>query len=305
MPGGYAIYNNASGLILEKSKESPSPYSGINENLYYSGPTYYYVYDEVRDAYIHTISGEIISNQFMVSRAEACSIAQSEWNKIADTSLKTYIDFGTIFNPSVKSASGTYTFVGNHKNFFKDLTTAEEIGYYSAPNTNGCCGYVAAGLVLLYYDYYYADNVIENDEYLSSSGDSFVGEDFAKHLYEEIGIKELDYGSSLSARQVADVMQTYLKSERGVFVSCWVRSRPSISLVISQLKEDRPVVYCDRWDNPQEPGETTDHVIVIYGYDSDENLIAHFGWEDYSYVECSSPVFAMFNSSASTITSYD
>lgn len=82
-----------------------------------------------------------------------------------------------------------------------------------------------------------------------------------KHLYEEIGIKELDYGSSLSARQVADVMQTYLKSERGVFVSCWVRSRPSISLVISQLKEDRPVVYCDRWDNPQEPGETTDHVI--------------------------------------------
>lgn len=304
-PAGYAIYNNSSALILEKSENSPSPYEGLSTNLYYAGPTFYYFYNEDSGEFIHTISGEILENQAAEARANICMSAQAKWNQSINTSLKTYIESGIIGNNiSNPLSSNSYTYVGNHGYFFEDLTTADMMGYYD-DNEDGCCSYVAAGLVLLYYDYYFDDDIIDNDTYLSSSGDSFVGEDFTEHLYRDIGIETLGYDNGINARETAIVMRTYLDDERDILISFWSLYSPSIANIISQLEEDRPVIYTDRWDNPQPSGGKTNHTIVIYGYDNNDNLIAHFGWEDYSHVECTSGAFELFISSASAINSYD
>ncbi len=210
---------------------------------------------------------------------------------MADTQVKTYIETGVMpIQSSLTRATDSYTYVGDHRDFFEDLTTHEMIGYYDS-GEGGNCGYIAAGLVLLYYDYFHNDNFINDTTYLSSSGNAFKGEDFTKYLYEEIG-GALGYSNTLNATQTAKVMQKYLQDDRDISMTYWSMNMPSKANVVAQLKLDRPVIYCDRWDNPQPSGGTVDHVIVVYGYDSSNHLIAHFGWSNYSHVECTSGAFA-------------
>lgn len=201
-PSGYAVYHNSSAVVLEKAENSPSPYSGLSENLYYAGPTHYYIYDEEQGTYTHTITGDTLGAEDVSVKAEVCSEAQAELNSMADTQLKTYVE------------------------------------------------------------------------------------------------------NSLNATQTAKVMKKYLEDDRGISMSYWAANMPSKANVVSQLKLDRPVIYCDRWNNPKPSGGTVDHVVVVYGYDNSNHLIAHFGWTDYTHVECTSGAFAMFVSSASSITSY-
>lgn len=130
------------------------------------------------------------------------------------------------------------------------------------------------------------------------------GSSFTIHLYDVIGASQLGYGTALTALQAGDVMQTYLANERGISISCWKVALVNKNAVIQQLQEKRPVIYADRWNNPQGSG-TVDHSIVIYGYNTSTNeLIAHFGWAGYSQVVCSSPALAAFVSTACAISSY-
>ena len=127
-----------------------------------------------------------------------------------------------------------------------------------------------------------------------------MGETFAKHLYQDIG-KSLGYGNAINAVQTSNVIEKYLKDERNITTSCWSTMMPSRSQVLLQLKADRPVIYGDRWNNPKPGGGTTDHSVVVYGYNSQNNLVAHFGWTDYTHVECTSNALALFISSACSI----
>ena len=302
-PSGYAIYHNSSAVVLEKSENSPSPYSGLNEGLYYAGPTHYYVYDEEQGTYTHTITGDTLGMEGASTKAEVCSKAQAELNSMADTQLRTYVETGAMpVSNNLTRASDPYTYVGNHEDFFKNLTTHEMMGYYDS-GEGGNCGYVAAGLVLLYYDYFHNDDFIDDDTYLSSTGNAFAGENFAKYLYTDIG-NALGYDNTLNATQTAKVMQKYLKDDRNISMSYWSVNMPSKSDVVAQLKLNRPVIYCDRWDDPRPDGDTVDHVIVVYGYNDSNQLIAHFGWSNYAHVECTSGALAMFISSASSISNY-
>ena len=84
----------------------------------------------------------------------------------------------------------------------------------------------------------------------------------------------------------------------------WTASGAVIDGILTQLKvRNIPVVYVDRFNNPSGSG-TTDHDIVVYGYDSNNNLIAHFGWDGKTHIKCSSPAAAAFIASACAITYY-
>lgn len=304
-PTGYMIFNNESALMMEKAADSPSPYADMNENLYYAGPTHYYTYDVSSAQYIHTISNAVITTEEVSERTDICLNAQAEMNAIADVNMRAFLENGTVNTVSVQPLSSDgYTYVGDHKDFFTNLTTHTLMGYYQTPDGDGCCAYVAAGLVLLYYDYFHNDKFIDNKTYLSTTGDAFKGQSFAEHLYVDIGKKLLKYDNELNATEAAKVMQKYLSEDRSITMTYWSASMPSKSTVVSQLKLNRPVIYCDRWNNPKPAGGTVDHAIVVYGYDSSNNLVAHFGWTDYTHVECSSPALALFISSASSIVSY-
>lgn len=99
--------------------------------------------------------------------------------------------------------------------------------------------------------------------------------------------------------------EPYLKDERGITAACWSTVTPKVDSIIYQLKNRNiPVIYVDRFNDPRTSGETTDHDIVVYGYDNNNELITHFGWVGYTHVKCSSPALAAFVSSACAITYY-
>lgn len=304
-PTGYMIFNDEAALMMEKAENSPSPYAGLTNNLYYAGPTHYYVYNMVSDQYTHIISETVMTSDEVSERTKICSNAQIEMNQIADVELKSYIENGTVSTMSIQPLSSDgYTYIDGNEDFFKNLTTHELMGYYETDSGDGCCAYVAAGIVLLYYDYFHNDDFIDDETYLNDDGDAFVGETFAKHLYIDIGKGKLSYGNAINATEAAKVMQKYLSVDRSITMTYWSASMPSKANVVAQLKLNRPVIYCDRWNNPKPVGGTVDHAIVVYGYDSSNNLVAHFGWTNYTHVECSSPALALFVSSASAIASY-
>ncbi len=170
---------------------------------------------------------------------------------------------------SIIPAAVTNSYISYGKTFFGNLNTSTKMGYYSV--SDGLCGYVAAAMVLLYYD---------------------------------IGKQTLGYSTTLNGSKVANVMKTYLDDKRNIDVTCWSAITVNIPSIRYQLtNRDIPVVYVNRFDDPRGSG-TTDHCIVVYGYDNSDGLIAHFGWVGYEHVKCTSPALALFVSSACAITYY-
>ena len=161
-----------------------------------------------------------------------------------------------------------------------------------------------SALSLLYYDKYLDGNFIVNSTYLNSSGNAFKSNTFTKMLYNDIGKQTLGYSTTLNGSKVANVMKTYLDDKRNIDVTCWSAITVNIPSIRYQLtNRDIPVVYVNRFDDPRGSG-TTDHCIVVYGYDNSDGLIAHFGWVGYEHVKCTSPALALFVSSACAITYY-
>lgn len=80
-PTGYYIIHPESGIIIESSVDAKSPYAGLNSNLYYGGPTYYYTKSD--NSYIHTIDKKTITN--VDAASEKCT--QTNKELIAQTNL--------------------------------------------------------------------------------------------------------------------------------------------------------------------------------------------------------------------------
>ena len=53
---GYLIFDPQSGKYLEEALDSPSPYLGLNQNLYYFGPLNYYQLQQ--NTFVHTLLPE-------------------------------------------------------------------------------------------------------------------------------------------------------------------------------------------------------------------------------------------------------
>lgn len=299
-PTGYIIFNNASATVLESAENSQSPYLGVSGDLYYAGPTHYYSYNN--NQYTHTILGTVMSDSEASLRRDICREAQIALNLNAEVQIEN----SPISDDIVPLASSGYTYIGDNRDFFEQMDEKDEMGYWSTGG--GVCGYVAAGIVLLYYDNFHNDEFIDDSEYNLTSSDYgyyFTDGSLTEYLYKEIGVNTLKYGTSLNASKVANVLRTYLSNDRGITAKTWTVNTPAKSDVVAQLKLNRPVIYVDRWNLPSRGGNgTTDHDIVVYGYNSSNKLIAHFGWGGYSHVEATSDALALFISSACSITSY-
>ncbi len=302
-PTGYLIYNEDAGVIMEESESSPSPYLDISHGLY-GGPTQYYSQDINANIVKHTITGNPLSSNQISALSNSSKNAQEMLNnQYANNEVLNYINKG-IQNKEVSiiPAAVTNSYISYGKTFFGNLNTSTKMGYYSVGD--GLCGYVAAAMVLLYYDKYLDGNFIVNSTYLNSSGNAFKSNAFTKMLYNDIGKQTLGYSTTLNGSKVANVMKTYLDDKRNIDVTCWSAITVNIPSIRYQLtNRDIPVVYVNRFDDPRGSG-TTDHCIVVYGYDNSDGLIAHFGWVGYEHVKCTSPALALFVSSACAITYY-
>lgn len=69
---GYLIFDNSTHVLSEYSFNGLSPYKNFDSNLYYLGPTQYYLKDG--KGYRHTITNEIVSNNETIDQMKVLSL---------------------------------------------------------------------------------------------------------------------------------------------------------------------------------------------------------------------------------------
>ncbi|MBQ1630156.1 MAG: hypothetical protein II099_01795 [Firmicutes bacterium] len=295
-PTGYIIYNYKNSSIVEYSEYADSPYLNCEGDLYYCGPMEYY--EKTADnCFINTITGTCVDEKTI----EIYETASKELQEgLIKDSHKQSINRER--NSSPKSI--TYTYVGGHKNFYYNLASSSQMGYYVPIGSDGICGYIAAGLVLLYHDYYFNNNYIVNSTYLASGGQAFNGIGFTQRLY-YIGTVNLSYDDTLTAGQAANVMKKYLSLDRNITINYWSAVNPSLVQIRNQISyHGTPVIYENKFVNPNNTSQTVHHDVVVYGYTNDDRLVVHFGWPGRSHIVCTGTALLIWNSTASAIANY-
>ena len=207
---GYMIFDTESGKYLEEALESPSPYLGLSDNLYYFGPLNYYQLVDGR--FVHTVfpdEYEISYNEGLTAQsAFDTALQRSRLQK--DTEMLALMDLDP---NSAVSRNSIQTQISTQST----QATNEYIPYYSyiknavyPPNVNDTCGYTAACLILNYW-HKVEGNVI-NSAFLDSNGNLLTGSN--DYTLQD---KLLSYGNSASSwgLTIRDVLIDYC-NEYGV-----------------------------------------------------------------------------------------
>lgn len=284
-PSGYFIYNPNTDTVVESSEKGVSPYVGFNEDLFYGGPTYYYVL--INGSYKHTLlSSEVLSDNQVAHLQQSC--------KVGYKNIETkYLSRNNCL--SVTAADSDNKTI-KHPEFYKNLT---HCGYISG----GYCGFIALGMLIAYKDKYEDDELMDNKYWenentkttfkskntsgITVNADTVI----SKKLY------DLSPKDSTTSMHIHDVAKMYL-SEVGKSANHTSRWKPFFteSTVRGLIDEDNPVIlFSIAPENPTKASsqsavvassgdETTKHAIIAYGYTGDkEKFIVHYGWENSFY----------------------
>lgn len=296
-PQGYMIFNNESGSFSEYSASAPSPYLKYEDNLYYCGPTEYYVL--AGDDYIHTITGE----QFSKAEAEPYiefseTLAQHYLGK-ANNEVLAYIENGKAV-PKKASAAATQKCVSNAGQIIS-MVSESEMSYCSPSGTKGICGYIAAAITLAWYDTNWNGAIIDNTTYFKEkSGYNVFAGDPNNYTKAGNGYKQtLSYNlwhycssdpnddGGTWPNDVADTINKYLTVNRKItsYKADWYLP-PTKTTIKNTIDDNKPVILMGELKRVNDSKKKEKHAVVVYGYSGD-NLITHMGWFGYSnvYVE--------------------
>lgn len=288
-PSGYFIFNNESGIFVEYSLDSLSPYRGVENNLYYGGPTYYF--QEEDSGYRDIITKKSYSSSLEHENMSICSQMQENLLRNKNDSIIKFIE---------KSNENLYS--TNQKNLEEKLavdslisTTATEtnywctsytffknkksgFGYYVPSGSDGICGYIAASLIFQYYDSRgkislassYKSNPVNLTKALRNVGSS------------------LGYGDNTVAYKIKNVINNFAKSKGYPQKASNALSSVGITGEIKNNK--RP---CILFGNLKNAGN---HAVVVYGYNNYEiagftTYVCHYGWNNYSNVHVSGDLY--------------
>lgn len=293
MPIGYAIFHNQSGLFVEYSPSSPSPYHDLEGTLYYGGPTEYYLSDN--GVIYHTIVDEHYSlEESLDSLYESSVTLNSAYCAKQDSDVLSYVQGNSSFSKRSQlfarvntQTADTYV---DDSNIISNLKTAKECGYYVPSGSNGVCGYIAAGILLLYYDYHYDDAFIDDAEYLNTSGTKFKGAEFTKLL------RSLGATDDTTAYSISSPIQRYLNT-RGIDITVTDHLIPTTYVICNRIDANQPVIMFGSWlDVSASNTSYVNHAVLAYGYESSrETMIVHYGWADYSEVHLQGVTGSTFN----------
>lgn len=274
LPSGYFIYCPATERYVEFSYYGVSPYKEYEGTLYYAGAMEYYT-DE-NDVITNTITDEKLTEEDIAIYAEACS--ESYEARLAECELEQ----GEYSVDAVATSGVTEVLVAGG-NFFSGLKTTDEVGYMSG----GHCGYIAAGMLLLYYDCYQCDGLV-SEGFLSADGRSFDGESFTRKLC-SYGSNSSTAGTTVGYLQgIDEVVTKYLRANTSCSVSYLSGANADVNLPLILSNSNRPIiVFGAIYDKYAR--KTVNHAILVYGYTSNlAYVIAHFGYgnnnHDYSKV---------------------
>lgn len=160
-PTGYMIICDASNFLVEYSAIAESPYKGLEEDLYYFGPSYYGVKNG--DKIIDLKYDDVLVDLSNEENVEA----------IKEENTKVYTSIVEETPPNIRAGIATineyvtvygyqWTMVNNSGYFFSKTTQAS---FGDDDEGNSLCAFVAASLLLGYYDSYAKDCV--PDEYMT------------------------------------------------------------------------------------------------------------------------------------------
>lgn len=274
---GYMIFDPQSGKYLEEALDSPSPYLGLSENLYYFGPLNYYQLSG--DKFVHTV----IHNEYDMSFAE-CRSLQSAFDTALqnsrtqkDTEVLALMQTNLNSRASVNrlqshfSARATNKYIPNYKYIKNAIYPANE---------NNTCGYTAACLILNYW-HKVKGNVIDSS-FLDSNGN-------LKTTGNTLQDKLLSYGKSNSSwgLTIRDVLIDYCNEYGVAATSTYYVTNFDI---FAEVGRNRPVIVFGYF--PDSPGQVQSrgkvfHAVTAYGTSTSglvTKLIVHYGWSGYSHV---------------------
>lgn len=268
-PTGYYIIHPESGIVVESSVKSQSPYKGLNADLYYGGPTYYYIKSGA--SYKHTILGTTIWDAD--AAAQDCQKTNDALLSQTNEVVSDYLNGKSSRLPTNQlQSAGTDHWVNSYS-WFRNLSSG--FGYVGG----GYCGYVAANLILKYWDDC-------RGKIQLSSRDSTINSTTLTEDLIDVG-EDDGYGASTWAADIAAVINDF----------CYFNSLPQsaswhvgTSGMINEMDSyKRPVILFGDLEG------AGNHAVVAYGYNEYENpgdytFICHFGWNGSSEVHiCSLP----------------
>ncbi|OCN00391.1 hypothetical protein A7X67_02050 [Clostridium sp. W14A] len=261
-PTGYYIIHPESGIVVESATNAKSPYKGFYSNLYYGGPTYYYVKSD--KGYVHTIEGTTITD--VDAASEQCNEINSKLISQANIEVADYIKGKSSKLDTTQSLANLNSadyWVVDHDWFSYNSVS---FGYVDG----GYCGYVASNLILKYWNYVGGHYL--PSQYASISSTTLTNELIA------IG-KNLGYGAATWASQITNVINTFCNQNSLSACSSWHAGTSGMINEISTYQ--RPIILFGNLAN------AGNHAVVAYGYNEYENpgfytFVCHYGWDGYA-----------------------
>lgn len=283
---GYMISHTISAEIVEYSVSALSPYRGLVSELYYAGPTLYFVFNG--DDFIHTITGDKIpvdDTYYMSSLRNASQqISQyiganvdvlprdSTYNLNVNDSMGQVVHTNADTNPTHYISGGAR---------LKYMSSEKLMGYMSG----GVCGYIAAGLLLYWFDEVAgSDSLINDFTYLNSSKSGFLDASFTRFLrkFGKTNATTINFESE-TFTSINDVINAYCEYNR-MDVTTQPTVVPTNSYVKNKLiEQNSPVLVFGSLKSPTD-NSTIEHGVTAYGYTADGDIIVHYGWGGYSNV---------------------
>lgn len=303
-PSGYMIYHDASGQFVETSSSSPSPYNLYSENLYYGGPTQYYVLEN--GIYQHTILDEECSESTVETFASTCTQANDNLISSSNNDVLNYITGNASAEPSAidqiySSTSETSPTYITNAYCLSNCETASEMSYFP----KGACGYIAAALLMLWYrstinPTYLTYNNSSGVPYLTSKNGYYVfcgnpsnyanGQTFSYNLWRwHSGYGQSDYENGYygtGAGEIANTLESYVEG-KGLTYTYDTDVLPTTASIINKLdSRDRPYLLWGSLGTADGATGSIDHAVIVYGH-FNGLLLCNFGWAGYSCVSIS------------------
>lgn len=287
-PIGYAIFSPKSGAFLETAPESPSPYLNCESNLYYGGPQQYYTLEN--NTFSNTITNSVLTKDDIDTLKDYSRDLDDMLMSSKNTANINYINGKNTTYNSNRGVSGTY-YVNNYARI-KNLSSC---GYVDG----GYCGYIAAAMLLYYFDSTGHRDVIPgtNSNYYYTSNNKYVLTPKLTNELINIGA-DLGFKPSTTSYAIHRVVKKYLanKSITGNIDHTSLFTPLFTKFKISQIIDDsEPVIIFGSLYSPSH-NKSIDHAVLAYGYKAtisyDEEsygtttyeFIVHFGYNAYSFV---------------------
>lgn len=289
LPTGYAIFCEKSGTFLETAPESPSPYLNYTNAIYYGGPQQYFILEN--NVFTNTITNTQLNANNVMALKEFSQELDKKLTSSKNNKITNYLNNNSsTYNTATRSITETF-YVDNYSR----LRNLSACGYVNG----GYCGYIAAAMLLYYFDSTGHRNVIPgtNSEYYYTSNGKYVLTDKLTEELIDIG-EDLGFNPNTTSYAIHRVVKQYLsnKSITGNIDHTSLFTPLFTKFQISQkINNNEPVIIFGDHYSPSH-NDTIFHAVLAYGYRAtisyDEEIygtttyefIVHFGYDSYPFV---------------------